>query len=560
VIRRSVRALTVACCVLAVFLSGLGVGHLPAQETKKKPSKALPFLVVCAASFDRLMDDADYMFEVAGRPEISEVIGGALAGARDLKGLNRDSSAGLLLFLDGLKPEPIGFVPVKDIDEMMKTITIGPVTTNKKSDDLYEIRGPNQSLFAKVVGEYAFIGLSEEALNKDLANPAQYTRRLSASYDLAINLNLKSIPKASRNLLLDFLRASTETQLQQRDDEPDAAFRIRKAGGMANLESLEMFLTQAEEATLGFNVSSENKEAFSEIVITADPKSEYAKILNELGSSRSQFTSLLSTPASLTTSASLKLDKNARAFLKELLSVSQGQLVKELAKPETSDDEKKSPITELFDSVQATVTDGKLDFVVQLLGDPPGPFTLVGGVKIADAEKFNVGLQEIIGRLKDKSEFETVETKVAEHRGVTLNRLQVKNVPDAANRVFGKGHGLYVGAGNGALWFSIGAEDGLPTLKKVIDKVADAPVNDNPVTPAQFVLHLSSWLGMLERPDGSADAIVELMRESFAQGGGTIRAELKPITNGMQARLSFDEGFIKLVGKAIGKRMDDRRN
>jgi hypothetical protein len=560
VIRRSVRALTVACCVLAVFLSSLGLGRLPAQETKKKPSKALPFLVVCAASFDRLMDDADYMFEVAGRPEISEVIGGALAGARDLKGLNRDSSAGLLLFLDGLKPEPIGFVPVKDIDEMMKTITIGPVTTNKKSDDLYEIRGPNQSLFAKVVGEYAFIGLSEEALNKDLANPAQYTRRLSASYDLAINLNLKSIPKASRNLLLDFLRASTETQLQQRDDEPDAAFRIRKAGGMANLESLEMFLTQAEEATLGFNVSSENKEAFSEIVITADPKSEYAKILNELGSSRSQFTSLLSTPASLTTSASLKLDKNARAFLKELLSVSQGQLVKELAKPETSDDEKKSPIAELFDSVQATVTDGKLDFVVQLLGDPPGPFTLVGGVKIADAEKFNVGLQEIIGRLKDKSEFETVETKVAEHRGVTLNRLQVKNAPDAANRVFGKGHGLYVGAGNGALWFSIGAEDGLPTLKKVIDKVADAPVNDNPVTPAQFVLHLSSWLGMLERPDGSADAIVELMRESFAQGGGTIRAELKPITNGMQARLSFDEGFIKLVGKAIGKRMDDRRN
>ncbi|MDB5392066.1 MAG: hypothetical protein JWM11_7712 [Planctomycetaceae bacterium] len=559
-IRRYVRATVVAFCLAAMIFGSLGVGGLQAQETKKKPSKSLPFLVVCAASFDRLMDDADYMFEVAGRPEISEVIGGALAGARDLKGLNRDSSAGLLLFLDGLTPEPIGYVPVKDIDEMMKTITIGPVTTNKKEEGLYEIRGPNQSLFAKVVGDYAFIGRSEASLDKDLSNPAQYTRRLSASYDLAVSLNLRAIPKASRDLLLDFLRASTETQLQQRDDEPDAAFRVRKAGGMANLESLEMFLTQAEEATIGFNVSAEEKDAYAEIVITADPKSEYAKLLNELGASRSQFTSLLATPASMTASASLKIDKNGRNFLKELLTVAQGELVKDLAKPKDSEEAKASPIAELFQSIQTTVTDGKLDFIVQLLGDPPGPFTLVGGVKIAEADHFNSGLAEIFGKLKDRSEFEKVETKVAEHRGVTLNRLQVKNIPDAAVRIFGKDHGLYVGAGNGALWFSIGAEDGLPTLKKVIDKVADAPVNDNPVTPAQFVLHLSSWLGMMERPDGSADAIVELMRDSFAQGGGTIRAELKPITNGMQARLTFDEGFIKLVGKAIGKRMDDRKN
>lgn len=559
-IRRCVRATAVAFCLVAVLLGSLGVSQLQAQGTKKKPSKSQPFLVICAASFDRLMDDADYMFEVAGRPEISEVIGGALAGARDLKGLNRDSSAGLLLFLDGLTPEPIGYVPVKDIDEMMKTITIGPVTTNKKEDGLYEIRGPNQSLFAKIVGEYAFIGRTEASLDKDLSNPAQYTRRLSGSYDLAVSLNLRAIPKASRDLLLDFLRASTETQLQQRDTEPDAAFRVRKAGGMANLESLEMFLTQAEEATIGFNVSSADKEAFAEIVITADPKSEYAKLLNELGSSRSQFTSLLVTPASMTMSASLKIDKNGRNFLKELLSVAQGELVKELAQPKNAEEEKASPIAELFQSIQTTVTDGKLDFIVQLLGDPPGPFTLVGAIKIAEAERFNVGLQDIFSRLTDKPQVQTVELKVAEHRGVVLNRLQMKNVPEAANRVFGKDHGLYVGAGSGAIWFAIGAEEGMPTLKKVIDKVVDAPVNDNPVTPAQFVLHLASWLGMMERPDGSADAVVELMRESFAEGGGTIRADLKPITNGMQARLTLDEGFIKLVGKAIGKRMDDRRN
>jgi len=560
VIRRSLRATAVACCVVAVLFGGLFANQSQAQETKKKPSKSQPFLVICAASFERLMDDADYMFEVAGRPELSEVIGGALAGARDLKGLNRDSSAGMLLFLDGLTPEPVGFVPVKDIDEMLKTITIGPITTNKKEEGLYEIIGPNQTIFAKIVGDYAFVARSEAALDKDLANPAQYTRRLSASYDLAVSLNLRAVPKASRDLILDFMRASTETQLQQRDDEPDAAFRVRKAGGIANQEGLEMFLTQAEEATFGLNISSQDKEAFAELVVIADPKSEYAKLLNQLGSSRSLFSSLLNNTSSMTASASMKIDKNGRTFLKELATVAQSELVNGLVKPSSPEEAKASPIAELFESVQASVTEGKMDFIVQVLGDPPGPFTLIGAVKISEAERFSTGLVDIFERLKGKSEFESVETKVAEHRGIILNRIQGKNIPDGANRIFGKGHGMYVGAGNGALWFAIGAEDGLPTLRKVIDTVVDAPVNDNPVMPAQFVLHLSSWLGMMEGRDGSAPELVELMRESFAQGGGTIRADLKPISDGMQARLTFDEGFVKLVGKAIGKRIDRRRN
>ncbi len=558
-ISRFFRATLMAWCAVSLLCLGMG-GRLDAQEKEKKPAKGQPFLVVSVASFERLLEDADYMFALAGRPELSEMIGGALANVRDLKGLNRDSSVGFMLFLDGLIPEPIGFVPTKDIDEMMKTITIGPVTTNKKEDGLYEIRGPNQSIFAKVNGDYAFIARTEAALERDLSDPAQYTRRLSASYDIAASLNLRAIPKTSRDLILDFLRANTEASVQQRDNEPDPAFRIRRAAEMSNLEGLEMFLKQAEEATIGFNVSSQDKNAFIEMVVTADPKSEYAKLLNELGQSRSQFTSLLKNPAPLTASASLKIDKQGRKFLAELLSVADEQLVGALAKPATAGEAKPvSPISELFTSLQSTVTEGKLDSVVQFLGDPPGPFTFAGGVKVAEAEKFNVGLTEIFEKLKGKSEFESVQTSVAEHRGVILHRIQGKGVPEAADRIFGKNHGLYVGAGNGVVWFAIGGDEGLPTLKRLIDSVTDAPVDDNPVTPAQFVLHMSSWLGIMERPDGSANPVVELMRESFAQGGGTIRADIKPLQDGMQARLSFDEGYIRLVGKAIAKRIDGDR-
>ncbi|MES2793421.1 MAG: hypothetical protein V4719_27665, partial [Planctomycetota bacterium] len=370
------------------------------------------------------------------------------------------------------------------------------------------------------------------------------------------SLNLRAIPKASRDLLLDFLRASTEASLQQRDEEPDSVYRIRKAAGIANLESTEMFFTQAEEATIGFNVSAEDKAAFLELVITADPKSAYAKLLNELGTSRSRFTPLLRNSAPLTASASTMVDKNGRKFLKELMDVAEKELIGQLDKPAAKGETKASPIAELFKSVQTSVAEGKLDFAAQFLGDPPGPFTFAGGVQIAETDKFNVGLTEIFERLKGKSEFESVQTNIAEHRGVILHRLQGKGVPENANRLFGKDHGLYIGAGNGILWFAIGAETALPTLKTMIDTVTDAPPDDNPVMPAQVVVHLSSWLGIMASPDGSVSPMVELMQESFAGGGGTIRAELKPIPDGMQLRLNADEGLIRLVGKAIGKRID----
>ncbi|MDB5338038.1 MAG: hypothetical protein JWN70_3657 [Planctomycetaceae bacterium] len=557
-IHRCVRATLVAWCAVALLCSGAALNPLQAQE-KKKEAKGQPFLVVSVASFERLMEDADFIFASAGRPELSEMIGGALSNVRDLKGLNRDSTAGLLLFLDGLTPVPIGFVPVKDIDEMMKTITVGPVTTNKIEDGLYEIRGGRQSLFAKISGDYAFVSQKQENLERDLSDPTQYTRRLSASYDVAVSVNLRAIPKPSRELLLDFLRASTEASLQQRDGEPDSAFRIRKAAATVNQENTEMFLTQAEEATLGFNVSSAEKAAFLELVVTADPKSEYAKVLNELGTSRSRFTPLLKNSTPLTASAALMVDKNGRKFIKELLTVAEQNLIGELDKSASKDETKVSPISELFKSVQASVADGKLDFVAQFVGDPPGPFTFAGGLTIAESEKFNIGLTEIFERLKGKSEFESVQTNVLEHRGVILHRLQGKRVPDNnADRLFGKDHGLYIGSGNGILWFAIGGENGLPVLKSMIDTVTDAPADDNPVMPAQIVVHLSSWLGLMERPDGTANPVVELMRESFAQGGGTIRAEIKPIQDGMQLRLNADEGFIRLVGKAIGKRIDQR--
>lgn len=540
-----------------MLLCGLLASPLSAQE-KSKPKSDAPFLVVNVASLERLLANMDYMFASAERPELSEMVTGALSNVRDLKGFQREKSFGMLLFLNGFVPEPIGYMPVDDIEEFTKTAQVGPITTKKISEDRYELIGPVQSLQLKVVDGYAYIARNEAALNRTFDNPAKYTQRLTNSYDVSASLNMRAIPKSTRDFFLDFIRANSEANAQQRDNEPEAAFRLRRAAEMNNIENTEMLLGQAEEITLGWTVSAQDRQSYVEMVVIASPKSDYAKFLNQIGTTRSRFAPLLSLPAPMTFSMASILDPNGRSFLSEALAVAEKETLSRLVK-NTDGTTPDSPIAELYQSLRATMEAGQMDACVQLLGEPPGPFSVVGGVRLSDSDKFQRGITEILEKLKGRPELESVELNIAEHKGVQLHRVQGKASDDkGVTRFLGQDAGLYVGTGDGIVWFALGGEDALPALKEQIDVVAAAPTRDAPAPPMEFVLHLSSFLWLADTENGDQTA-QQLFRDAFAQGGDAIRMEMKPLPDGARFRLTFEEGFIRLVGKSIGL-LNDSRN
>src|SRR6185369_1233270 len=124
--------------------------------------------------------------------------------------------------------EPVGYVPVKNVDEMLKTLELGPITTKKLDDNRFEIVGRQQSLFARMEDGYAFVANSEAVLDRDFSDAVRLATRLSAAYDVAGSINLRTLPEATRELFLGFMRTSTEIELQRRDTEPESAHRVRK--------------------------------------------------------------------------------------------------------------------------------------------------------------------------------------------------------------------------------------------------------------------------------------------------------------------------------------------
>ena len=98
---------------------------LAAQESDTETAAERPeepFAVVAVAGVERMMEALDFSFAAADRPEMSDVMGGYLANAGDLSGLDRNQAFGVMFFLAGLTPEPVGFAPVEKIDDLMKTI------------------------------------------------------------------------------------------------------------------------------------------------------------------------------------------------------------------------------------------------------------------------------------------------------------------------------------------------------------------------------------------------------------------------------------------------------
>ncbi|TXT37695.1 MAG: Uncharacterized protein FD138_596, partial [Planctomycetota bacterium] len=196
------------------FLVGALTSPLIGQAQTKEPEKsaqpvreqAIPLAVICAAGFERWMGNMDYLFGSIEREELSDYVGGKLSKVNDLKGFDKDKPFGMLIFLrPGLIPQPypVTFVPVKHLPDVLGTLTGGPFTVKKVDDTHYDLIAGNQTFYAKLVGDYAWIATQNDQLDYDFPDPLAVTKRLADRYDIALEFNLTQVPEGMKHIFLD---------------------------------------------------------------------------------------------------------------------------------------------------------------------------------------------------------------------------------------------------------------------------------------------------------------------------------------------------------------------
>ncbi len=609
--------------------------HCQTKSDEKKAEKGFtlieegtrPLATVTFASADRFVEEARYIFDAAGTPGAFKFVEDWLSGTlNDLEGFNREKPFGVMVYLPVAfppLPEFIGFVPVDSVEAATKLVEKAPVVISKTSEEgRYEVIAPNRTYPIQLRDGYAFMPLGndppEEALDRKLPNPAQILASQAQQFDVSVSLDVESLPIATRTLLMSVITSGMSTQLQQRDGEPEGAYRIRKTEGERVLQALNQFILECQKITIGLDVVQEEHAVNIDFVIDALEGTKLLKEILQSTERQSYFIPLLDENAAVSLSmSSMMADRDKEAYIEIMDGVRMEvtRLIEENSLGAAPDEN--SPIGRGLSAIQKSLEVGHVDVFAQFYRDSSGKLAIVGASRVEEGDAMGAGLLDALTRLKDIEEIKqagTLQIGSGEHQGITFHRLTFAQQPAEAVDVFGKDVGLTVGVGARSVWAVLGGEDSYNTLKGVMDQLEEATQSPQEFrTPPNFriVVNVNQLVEMatiaetagkkareakeqaavaeatatagLSSPNAPADTPPkasgnangdnnprdarraaqarrrarggEIFRETLAEGDDRIEIETRLTETGARMRIRLEEGFVKIFGRLLSSRL-----
>lgn len=526
-----------------------------------------PLVVLNVASVDRLQECARFMFETAEHPEMVDVVERwTVSTLKELKGVDRTRPFGMMLYLrSGFVGAPIGitYVPITNLDDALATLaygvgTVSPVEGKRNYNDIRY--GENFKIRTRQVGGYLFmVGPDDEGdtLDKVFPDPIKLSSRLSSQYDVAISLQIKNIPPTVKSIFLEYLKMSSQAELQQRDDEPESAYRLRRANGDSWLELADRVVTQGEEFTIGGKMDTANRKAHIDFEIVGTSDSKLAKFFQDMVGKRTYFGNLLPNPSTFTMSASWLLSDKQRPLLTSFFDAAKRDAAKLAEKNNVQGINKL--LDPLFKVLLASADVGHVDLIAQLVGTEPQKFALIAGARVVGSRNLPNQITDLLQFVKDNPNGNDLVTKLEiganEIDSLPVHRLEINPPDKPGQRMFGETAHLYLYASPQALWFAFGGDSAMDNLRDAVTQVAapQDPQQGRNRIPFMFVTHASNWLTVAsdERPRGAE--FNEQARASFKSENDSMQILVRPTDSGVRTRIEFEEGYIALMGRGITK-------
>ncbi len=570
--------------VCGLITWGLGVSALPAQESDQPQEAGIeyPLQVIHCSGMDRFMEKAEALFMAAERPEMLDVLQSAFDNnLNSLAGLDRTKPFGMMLYIKpGITPgiSAISYLPVADLDDLLRTLAgkegqIRDVTGEDHQHELTETGwGPDVAI--RKIGDYIFMAdVADVAeLQRKFPNPERLVSKLTSRYDVAYSLLLKNIPPATKTLFFEVFKNQALAGLQQRDGEPEAAYRVRRANGESLVDLIDMIANNGEEITLGGLSNTEDHTSHLELEINGTKDSGLAKFCENLGGRRSYFEQAVNTDATFTFNLSLQLDEKRRKPLIETFR-SATEAIAEALRSQGKSDATAAQTSPFFQQFQRTAEEGHLDFFLQLAGGEPGEYHFLGGVRVVGNSGFPAALvdllkfgKETVGGLAEgegQAMLDALSLDDSKIGDYGVHVLPMPTPPDDVGKLMlGELPNLYLCATPQALWFAIGQKSALERLTEAVKRVEDPAPSDAPKrasTPVLFATHGAQWvdvgLGVGANPEESK--FVGSSVASFLPEADELRITGRPTDRGFRLRMEMQSGYVGWIGRLISDQVDE---
>jgi hypothetical protein len=527
--------------LLAVALMLTGAARLSAQDK--------PVAILSVASYDTLQADLKFVGQLADAPDLDKSLDGIIAlvtRGQGLKGLDKSKPLGLAVFMDGQTPKGFAFLPIADLKGFL---ALFPQVNVQDSDGTLEIQGPNGPPgYATQKGSWAFISNDKDTLKSAPADPEKLLGDLSKDYAIAVQFNVQNVPADLRENATQIFRAGVEVGLQQKPGEDDIAYEFRKKMAQAQLKQMETLIKDLDQFTIGWAIDPSAKTTNLDISLTAVATSPIAKQFAEMANVKSDFGGFLLPDAAITLNVCSKFDQADADQAIALIQTARTKANESIENDSTIPNEEgkkqaKEVVSQLLDVAEHTVKSGKLDGGAALTMEPNALSFAAGGF-VKDGPSLEAAIKKLVALGAADPNFPVVKFDIENHNGIKMHSLAIPMNDDNAKKVFGDTMDVYIGIGAESAYVAFG-KNSLTLLKSIIDKPAATGQKNYPF---QLNVALTPILEFINSTNPNPGAMMAAQLLSATPGKDHIRLTASVITNGVNYRISAEEGVLKAIG------------
>lgn len=531
---------------------------LAARAQESAVAEAKPIAVVAIASFDELLQDADYLGGLMGQKP-SEMIEGHLQGA---PGLDRTKPMGVLATQYGLPPVFAVCVPVTDFSAFIGGLQRLGIVSDDAGNGVMQLSVMGQMLFAKEAAGWALISLAPPMLDGMPADPSAYFAPLTQEHDVAIQVNVQNIPAEIRQQWTDFMGAAARMGVEKGDDESDEDYAARQATLEAGIDQQTRMINEFNQLTVGLAVDRAGQRALLDIAYTAVAGSEFAAELGAYKDAKTNFAGFAQEGAAATMSYTVDtstMDEAEIAGTIDGVRQQADQAVAEEGSIKTDEARAtlKAAMGDFIDALQSTLQAGGLDGGA-VLNISPDSFSIVAGGAVGDPSKVEAGFKKLAELAKSENlDMPEVAWEAQSYQDVkfhVMSKAPNENTPPSAKAMLGDKLEMAVGIGEKSVYFALG-KNWLDAVKKVVDDSAANP--GKPTLPMQLTVSATPIVNAIEagaKLDGKDHeaAVAGMVTAALSQSEGRDHARIvaEPIENGVRTRFELESGAIQAIATA----------
>ena len=389
-------------------------------------------------------------------------------------------------------------------------------------------------------------GTFDELFTMELPSADAITSGVDGSTDLGFDAYLDRIPQGIRMLGWNLLTAAVGTQLQQRDDEPESSYSMRRSSGDMGLALTKAVLFDVDHSEGWLRFASEDEPSIrGELRIRARNNSQLTKQLLEAGGV-SRFAPILGDNAAATVHLCVRLPEEAPAALLATGSWFQETIGREFNK----DPAMVTAATALSETLAGIAEHRNLELLVKAGWTKESGGVFYGGLQLNDNPQLLSSIHHFLMHMPGNPPDVDQLIRLTEEDGLQMIRIQLP--PDGVDSIR-RDSGIvithiWLAHQNSCLWFAAGAENSKEIIRQSVARCTEGSVaartplvslrvdmerwlsypQDDPAGIAQLPHYLdeNAWwfppnpMGlMMFAGAGNAEKPTPIMQRAFDQGG-----------------------------------------